>query len=329
MPKARATQTDRPIPEEPHPRVWSGRVNPAELARPGGLLTAALAQAATERGLDLHALARTMGVSYWDLSQLRIGTRRITALPDTLRDACAAFLEVSPAVVLVMAGLLEPQAALDTLALDAQELVQVLHLRDTAAADTVLPAPSARPLAAFTVDALAGLLQRHGANPAVAAALRDELQHRPVSRTEQLRQALAVTPASAPGSDREPAIMRCVGCDTRLRIPRLDQPGDIRCPACGAEYAVHWQAAVCVVRPTAGDSDDEVPPEDETPVPDAWSVLGLPPGSPRAEVERARRALLQAYHPDRLGQVSPQVRQLAEEAFKRVNDACERLRAEH
>jgi DnaJ-class molecular chaperone len=46
-------------------------------------------------------------------------------------------------------------------------------------------------------------------------------------------------------------------------------------------------------------------------------------------VERARRALLQAYHPDRLGQVSPQVRQLAEEAFKRVNDACERLRAEH
>jgi curved DNA-binding protein CbpA len=45
-------------------------------------------------------------------------------------------------------------------------------------------------------------------------------------------------------------------------------------------------------------------------------------------VERARRSLLQQYHPDRLGQVSPLVRQLAEAAFKRVGDAYETLKAQ-
>lgn len=326
--RPRAPRRAPPSPEAP-PRAWSGRVSPAELARPGGLLTAALAQAAAEQGLDLHALARAMGVSYWDLSQLRIGTRRLSTLSDALRDACADFLQVSPLTVLQMAGLLAPQTALAAHPLDPEALVHALHLRDTEAALTALPPPSARPLAGFTVEALAALHREYGGNPAVVAALRDELQARPVSRTEQLRQAVAAPPAPAAAPDTAPAIMRCIGCETRLRIPRLQAPGEIRCPACGAEYAVHWQATVCVVRhQNDGAPDDGAAPPDpaEGPV-DPWSVLGLPPGSPRAEVDRARRSLLQAYHPDRLGQVSPQVRRLAEEAFKRVNDAWERLRA--
>jgi curved DNA-binding protein CbpA len=45
-------------------------------------------------------------------------------------------------------------------------------------------------------------------------------------------------------------------------------------------------------------------------------------------VERARRMLLQQYHPDRLGHVPPLVHKLAEDAFKRVNDAYDALKAQ-
>ena len=57
-----------------------------------------------------------------------------------------------------------------------------------------------------------------------------------------------------------------------------------------------------------------------------WAVLGLAPQSEWDAVERARRALLQQYHPDRLGHVPPLVRQLAEEAFKRVSEAYDSLK---
>ena len=48
----------------------------------------------------------------------------------------------------------------------------------------------------------------------------------------------------------------------------------------------------------------------------------------KAAVERARRSLLQQYHPDRLGHVPPLVRQLAEAAFKRVGEAYDTLKAQ-
>ena len=58
-----------------------------------------------------------------------------------------------------------------------------------------------------------------------------------------------------------------------------------------------------------------------------WSVLGLEEHSPWEAVERARRTLLQQYHPDRLGHVSPLVQKLAEREFKRVSEAYDALRA--
>ncbi len=59
-----------------------------------------------------------------------------------------------------------------------------------------------------------------------------------------------------------------------------------------------------------------------------WSVLGLEEGSPWDAVERARRTLLQQYHPDRLGHVPPLVHQLAEREFKRVSEAYEALKSQ-
>jgi len=75
--------------------------------------------------------------------------------------------------------------------------------------------------------------------------------------------------------------------------------------------------------PTQGAKQADLPDVSNADPQDPWAVLGLPPGSDWDAVECARRSLLQQDHPDRLGQVSPLVRKLAKEAFKRVGDACE------
>lgn len=329
------------------PEPWSGRLDVDELHRPGGLLIAALMQAGGEQGLSLHALAKAMGVSYWDLSQLRIGFRKPEALDDDFAAACARFLGVPFHTVHMLAGLLDPEEALQSLALTPQDIVHALELLACAPEELVLSTGlnPLRPLQAMSVEPLAELNRRYGVNPAVREALRAELSHRPPSKTELLRAAVTAACAAADLEAAEaeadtapgPAIMRCVSCQTRLRVPHLAEPGEIRCPACGADYAVHWQDSVCMVQhqPQAEpEHDDESDDEGAATAPEsvrlteaqAWAVLGLPEGSGWEAVERARRSLLQAYHPDRLGHAPAPLRRLAEEAFKRVNDACDLLR---
>jgi DnaJ-class molecular chaperone len=116
----------------------------------------------------------------------------------------------------------------------------------------------------------------------------------------------------------------------------MDSPSDIRCPACQTAYAWHWLDSGGVVQrlePPQDDADfedgaDPQPDLSHTPVANPWAVLGVAQGSPWAEVARARRMLLQQYHPDRLGHVPPLVHKLAEDAFKRVNDAYDALKAQ-
>ncbi|MDZ4239961.1 MAG: J domain-containing protein, partial [Hydrogenophaga sp.] len=210
----------------------------------------------------------------------------------------------------------------------------------------LLPPPNrARPLQALTVDELAELHREHADTPAVVALLRTELTSRPFSKTEQLRAAVAretvaqPEPEATPRPDAAPApgILCCSRCQKRLRIPHLPEPSEIRCPSCRTEYTVHWQGLVCLVQVLAdtaagedenGEDRTDAVDEPATEPADAWAVLGLAPNSPWEQVERARRSLLQQYHPDRLGHVSPLVRQLAETAFKRVSDAYETLKAQ-
>ena len=327
------------------PERWSGRVDPDGLKRPGGLLIAALMQAAAEQDLSLGGLATAMGVSYWGLSQLRIGFRPIESLDDDLAQASAAFLDLPPLTIRMLAGLVDPAEALASLPLTGEDLWHARQLRDTEADDLVLlPPPNRlRPLQSLSVDELAGLHHEHGENPAVREAVRAELACRPLSKTERLRAALAAHAAAdvepPPAAAPQPPILRCVCCQKRLRIPLLDAPGEVRCPTCQTEYAVHWQAAVCLVQrievPEAeSDTDDSDTDGDDEAESDAaaettpWSVLGLEEGSPWDAVERARRTLLQQYHPDRLGHVPPLVRQLAEREFKRVSEAYEALKTQ-
>ncbi|MDP3578916.1 DnaJ domain-containing protein [Methyloversatilis sp.] len=325
-------------------KPWSGRVSVDDVARPGGLLFAALWQCAQERGLSLSDLATAMGVSYWSLSQLRIGFRPIEALDEDLAVACAAFLDLPRLTVDMLAGLLGPAQALAEEDLGGEDIQHARQLLANAPEDLVLlpPANRARPLQGLAVDELAALHRDHGSNPAVVAVLRAELNCRPMSKTELLRAALGPVAAAepAPAAVETPlphGILRCSCCQKRLRVPHLAEPSEIRCPGCQTEYAVHWQDSVCLVEriaaPEAADAPDEEADEeadDEAVVPDPaspWRVLGLADNSPWDAVERARRSLLQQYHPDRLGHVSPLVRQLAEEAFKRVSEAYDTLKS--
>jgi transcriptional regulator with XRE-family HTH domain len=333
------------------PEAWSGRLDMAESTRPGGLLTAALLQYAAERELTQSELATALGVSYWSLSQLRIGFRAIESLDEDVIQGCAALLSLPPLTIQVLAGLLLPADVLACAELTAEDLLHALQMARTEPADWVLlPPPNrARPLQGLSVDELAELHREHANKPAVVALLRTELTSRPFSKTEQLRAAVARETVAQPEPEAEPevtarpdaapvsGILCCSRCQKRLRIPHLPEPSEIRCPSCRTEYAVHWQGLVCLVQAlvdTATDEDEdsedrtEAVNEPHTEPQDSWAVLGLAPNSPWDQVERARRSLLQQYHPDRLGQVSPLVRQLAEAAFKRVGDAYETLKAQ-
>lgn len=352
MPQATARDTASAFRKKPvqfAPQPWSGRVDPDECHRPGGLLTAALMQCASERDLSQSDLATSLGVSYWDVSQLRIGFRPIESIKDELAEACAVFLGVPRLTVDMLAGLLDPQDALASAPLTGEDIVHARHLqgRDAAHVALDLQHNRARALQALSVDELAELQRAWGGNPAVRQALSAELRHRPMSKTELLRAAVGTgehtgaTPQQAPDgasphAQPATAIIRCTCCQKRLRIPLMDSPSDIRCPACQTEYAVHWQEMVCVVQRHEAPADDDTvdagadpaPEVQSAPAADPWGVLGLAHDSPWAEVERARRMLLQQYHPDRLGHVPPLVHKLAEDAFKRVNDAYDALKAQ-
>lgn len=339
----------RKKPVEFAPVAWSGRLNPDDLSRPGGLLIAALSQCADERDLSLSEMASAMGVSYWSLSQLRIGFRPIESLDHDVIEACAAFLDLPRLTIEMLAGLLDPADALACDDLTGEDILHACRLLTTEPGELeLLPPPNRqRPLQAFAVDELAAMHREHGAYPAVCEALRAELRQRPMSKTELLRAALDAgvaeadaEPDLADATDATPphGILRCSCCQKRLRIPHLPEPGEIRCPSCQTEYAVHWQAAICVVQRLEADAapDDETETDADTEASEApasapmdpWAVLGLARNSSWDAVERARRSLLQQYHPDRLGHVSPLVHKLAEEAFKRVGDAYEALKAQ-
>ena len=338
--------TFRKKPVDLAPEPWSGRLEEADLSRPGGMLTAALMRCAAERDLSQSELAAALGVSYWSLSQLRIGFRAIESLDEDVIAGCAAFLNLPSLTIRALAGLLSPADLLAHADLTAEDLLHARQMACTGPADLVLlPPPNrARPLQGLSVDELMELHRDHGDNPAVIELLRQELGGRPMSKTEQLRALVALASASAPESpgapteDEAPAsgILTCTCCQKRLRIAHRGEPIEIRCPGCRTEYAVRWQGLVCVVQVLviagteqgdAGADAADTAGASTSGSDDPWAVLGLQPDSPWDSVERARRSLLQQYHPDRLGHVSPLVHQLAEAAFKRVGDAYETLKA--
>ncbi len=61
---------------------------------------------------------------------------------------------------------------------------------------------------------------------------------------------------------------------------------------------------------------------------DAYSVLGISPSATDEEVKKAYRVMAMKHHPDRVSALGEDVRKAAEERFKSIADAYDRIRKE-
>ncbi|MBD8525133.1 J domain-containing protein [Pseudomarimonas arenosa] len=60
-------------------------------------------------------------------------------------------------------------------------------------------------------------------------------------------------------------------------------------------------------------------------VDNAYEVLGLQPGASDAEIERAYRKLISEYHPDKVAGAASEIKAIAEQRSRAINQAYERL----
>lgn len=89
-------------------QAWDGALDEAELAKPGGLLLAALVAAAARRGHQLSELSGQLGITYGYLAQLRNGTKHVNQVGDDFVKACSSYLQVPRLTVLMLAGRITP-----------------------------------------------------------------------------------------------------------------------------------------------------------------------------------------------------------------------------
>jgi transcriptional regulator with XRE-family HTH domain len=112
--------------KEYHRTPWSGNLDEDEITKPGGLLLAALIQAANERRQQLNDMARDLGVTYGYINQLRNGIRSVNQVSDDFALACATYLEVPRITVLMLAGRITPADAFEDRNMMAAELARAM-----------------------------------------------------------------------------------------------------------------------------------------------------------------------------------------------------------
>ena len=108
--KSLAAQAGRNVVQELTARLqrpWSGVFDAGSMKRPGGLLMAALVRCAQERGQTAPEMADELGYSYPYINLLLSGARRVDQVSDDFVGACAAYLGLPKAAVLMMSGRLQ------------------------------------------------------------------------------------------------------------------------------------------------------------------------------------------------------------------------------
>ncbi|UHQ19039.1 J domain-containing protein [Lysobacter sp. KIS68-7] len=84
----------------------------------------------------------------------------------------------------------------------------------------------------------------------------------------------------------------------------------------------YWLISVFLpnVRDESDASSDDVDPP--TPAPPAWhDVLNVAPHASRAEIDLAYRRAIAQYHPDRVANLGPEIRAVAEAKSRQINEA--------
>ena len=61
----------------------------------------------------------------------------------------------------------------------------------------------------------------------------------------------------------------------------------------------------------------------------SYDVLGVSPNASREEVSAAYRRPVQQYHPDKVADLGPELRELAEQRMKEINSAYESLKRQN
>lgn len=108
-------------------------------------------------------------------------------------------------------------------------------------------------------------------------------------------------------------IISCETCKTRLRICSPIQNGIYSCPSCSAEFKVFQFGADIYTVFMA-------PPEKEKDVnSDPYQILGVSYNSNIEEVKNAYRKKIAGCHPDKVAEMAPEIRLLAEEMAKKIN----------
>jgi transcriptional regulator with XRE-family HTH domain len=106
---------------------WSGNLDDEELARPGGMLLAALIRMANESGHQMAEMAKEMGVTYGYINQLRNGTRQVNQISDDFANACALYLGIPRLTVLMLAGRLTPEDIYESRDLIVEEIPRAMR----------------------------------------------------------------------------------------------------------------------------------------------------------------------------------------------------------
>ena len=60
---------------------------------------------------------------------------------------------------------------------------------------------------------------------------------------------------------------------------------------------------------------------------DPYTVLGVQPGASEEEIKKAYRSLANKYHPDKVGHMGEEFRELAEKKFKEIQEAYQYLKS--
>ena len=61
----------------------------------------------------------------------------------------------------------------------------------------------------------------------------------------------------------------------------------------------------------------------------AYETLGISPEASMKEIKKAYQALIQTYHPDRVADMGPELKDVAEARTKEINAAYEELKRSH
>jgi DnaJ-domain-containing protein 1 len=190
-----------------------------------------------------------------------------------------------------------------------------------------------RPLFYKSVAQLELLFKSSKEDVAVLSTLEAELLHRRSMRAaalsarvaRQLRSLRASEQVSEVTQAPDPsAVVSCANCAQRLRLALTRVPGNFTCPNCKAAFEVTHDGDVLSVVFCGPPSHVSV--NFPRSVEDACRVLAVDLNSPWPDIERARRKLIQDYHPDRVQTLGARLRSVAEQEAKAINVAFEILR---